>query len=352
MRKQLLILVGGLLASGFCVAGDGFAGPLLIGLDSSSSALDPVSAEPLPTFADFRQMDQTRRLTGQLQTAELLKIMRLDPALIADVVRRGTNDAQLAWGAAELLTEWPVRRALFETVLAAVSNRAPVALRYACAAARQGEYDNALKLARFCQAHDGDNTVPWLVELWILAQRKTGQHLERNPPLWTTNYRDYTVEACEARIRVLELAGYSAYAARRIGFKAESDALLIARELCKPPFDEATKQLLRSSGESLQQTRQFLLGELVGQTLERTMLALQPDADRNGAVTARLEVIGNRRERLRQRLANIERNTVDYATEAQMVQYFDDVLTLGEEAAMQKLIGSVKSPVPASHDDE
>lgn len=82
------------------------------------------------------------------------------------------------------------------------------------------------------------------------------------------------------------------------------------------------------------------------------MLALVPDADRNGEVRARLEAIGTRRERLRQRLADIERNTVDYATEAQMVQYFDDVLAAGEEAAMQKLIGSVKSPLPTSHEDE
>ena len=312
----------------------------------------PVFAEPLPTFADFRRMDQTRRLTGQLQTAELLKITRLDPELITGVVRRNTNDAQLAWGAAELLTEWPVRRALFETTLAAMSNRVPVALRYAGAAARQGEYDNALKWARFCQAQDGDNTVPWLVELWILAQRKLGQHLEQNPPVWTTNFRDYTADACRARIRVLELAGYSAYSARRLGFKPDSDALFIAQNICHPPFDEATKRLLRSSGESLQQQRQFLLGELIGQTLERTMLALVPDADRNGEVRARLETLGTRRERLRQRLADIERNTVDYATEAQMTQYFDDVLASGEEAAMQKLIGSVKSPVPANSDSD
>ena len=312
----------------------------------------PVFAEPLPTFADFRRMDQTRRLTGQLQTAELLKITRLDPELITGVVRRNTNDAQLAWGAAELLTEWPVRRALFETTLAAMSNRVPVALRYAGAAARQGEYDNALKWARFCQAQDGDNTVPWLVELWILAQRKLGQHLEQNPPVWTTNFRDYTADACRARIRVLELAGYSAYSARRLGFKPDSDALFIAQNICHPPFDEATKQLLRSSGESLQQQRQFLLGELIGQTLERTMLALVPDANRNGEVRSRLEMIGTRRERLRQRLADIERNTVDYATEAQLVQYFDDVLASGEEAAMQKLIGAVKSPVPANSDSD
>jgi len=343
MRKQLFILAIGLLSSVSCFAGDGV---------SSNSALAPAAAEPLPTFADFRRMDQTRRLTGQLQTAELLKITRLDQELIAGVVRRGTNDAQLAWGAAELLTEWPVRRALFETTLAAVSNRVTVALRYACAAARQGEYDGALKWARFCQAQDGDNTVPWLVELWVLAQRKADQHLEQNPPIWTTNYRDYTGEACQARIRVLELAGYSAYSARRLGFKPDSDALLIARDLCKPPFDEALKRLLRSSGESLQQRRQFLLGELIGQTLERTMLALVPDADRNGEVRARLETIGTRRERVRQRLADIERNTVDYATEAQMVQYFDDVLAFGEEAAMQKLIGAVKAPMPAGHDDE
>ena len=333
MRKQLFTIAVGVLAAVYW----------------QQSA---VFAEPLPTFADFRRMDQTRRLTGQLQTAEFLKITRLDPELIASVVQHGSNDTQLVWGAVELLTAWPARRTLFEALLATTSNSVPIALRFACAAARQRDLDTALQWARFCKEKDPDNLVPWLVESWVLVERKQRQQLAPTLPVWVTNYRDYTVEACQARIHLLEQIGYSAFAARRLGFKADSDALLIAQELCNPPVAEMTRTLLKQSAESLQQRRQFLLHEFVGQTLERKVLALQPDADRAGEVTARLEMIGTRRERLRLRLAEIERNTVDYATEAQMIQYFDDVLASGEESAMQKLIGAVKTPAPSSRDTE
>ena len=40
---------------------------------------------------------------------------------------------------------------------------------------------------------------------------------------------------------------------------------------------------------------------------------------------------------MRERITDMERNVVDFATERQMVQYFDDVLKIGEENAMRKL---------------
>ena len=297
----------------------------------------PVFAEPLPTFDDFRRIDRMRRLTGQLQSSELLKVTHMEPALILGAIASQTNVTELALGAAELLGDWAQRRTLYETALRTSSNSLPVAVRFACAAAKQGETELALHWAKYCQEKDSDNTVPWLTELWVRLQRKQPRQFAQNPPNWVANYRDYTTEACRARIRVLELAGYSAYSARRLGFRADSDALVMARDLCQPPVDEINRRLLKDSGEALQRRRQFLLSELVGQTLERSATAYSGDAANSIEVQSRNDEMETRRDRLKQRLQEIERNIVDFATESQMVQYFDDALALTEEEAMRRL---------------
>ena len=327
MRKPLFNCGIGLVAAGFCL-------------------LTSVFADPLPTFETFRQIDRTRRLTGQLQTAELLKASRLDPERIGGVVRAGTNDAHLAWGAAELLVDWPVRRSLFESALASSGTNKLIALRFAGAAARQREYDLALQWARYCKEKDPDNLVPWLVESWVLVERKQRSQLAASLPVWVTHYRDYTVEACQMRFAVLERAGYSAYAARRIGFKPDGDALLIASELCRPPVDEMLRLLLKQTSDSLELRRQFLVNELVGQTIERTLFALQTDLDMQSVAAARKEAIAVRREQLKQLLADMERNIVDAASERQLVEYYDNILAFGEEEAMHKLTALVKAAVP------
>ena len=315
-------------------------------ISSGLLLLGVAQAGPLPTFVDFRQVDRTRRLTGQLQTAELLRITRIDPALIVATVQRGTNDAHLVWGAAELLSEWPQRRALFAGALATTGTNKLIALRFACAAAQQRDYDLALQWARYCKEKDADNLVPWLVESWVLIERKQRQQLPASLPVWVTHYRDYTVEACQVRIWLLERAGYSAYAARRLGFKPDSDALLVAHDLCRPPIDELVRALLKQTGDSLQQRRQFLVNELVGQTLERTLFALQTDFDLQTVIQSRKEAIAVRREQVKQQLADMEHNVIEVATESQMVQYYDNVLALGEEEAMHKLTSIVRVPAP------
>ena len=327
MRKPILPLSLGLIAAVFCF-------------------LSAVSAEPLPTFETFRQIDRTRRLTGQLQTAELLKAARLDPNLINGVVRQGTNDAHLAWGAAELLADWPLRRTQFESALATTGTNKLIALRFACAAARQREYDLALQWARYCKDKDPDNLVPWLVESWVLVERRQRTQLAQSLPVWVIHYRDYTVEACEMRFLVLERAGYSPYAARRLGFKPDSDALLIASELCHPPVEEMLRLLLKQTAESLELRRQFLVNELVGQTLERTLYALQTDLEMQTVAQARKEAIAVRREQLKQLLADMERNVVEAASESQLVQYYDNILAFGEEEAMHKLTAAVRVVAP------
>jgi hypothetical protein len=306
-----------------------------------------IRAGDLPTFEDFRRIDLTRRITGHLQTAELMDVSHISSDLIFATVRKYTNDILVTWGAAELLTKWSDRRVLFESALTATSNSVPIALRYACAAGIQGDYDLALKWAKFCQQNDDDNTLPWLLELWILGKRKQPQMFAQNPAVWASSFRDYSIDGSQARIRLLEKAGYSAYSARRLGFKPDSDALTILKELGRPPIEETVRILLKETASYLQQRRQFLLTELVGETLERTLMALRDDADRSVEVRVRSEEIDQRRDELKQLLGEVERNTIDYATEKQMVEYFNDVLSLGEEDAMKRLALSVRRPTPA-----
>jgi len=307
-------------------------------------------ADGLPTFEDFRRIDRTRRLMGQLQTAELLEVNQIDTKLILRTVQANSNDARVVWGAAELVVMWPQKQQLFEAALRLNSNSVPVALRYAGAAARQGESELALRLARFCQENDSDNTAPWLTELWVLSSKKQALQFAKEPASAPSMFRDYSSEASDARIGLLQKAGYSAYSARRLGFKPDSDALQIAKDLCRPPIAEAAKPLLKESAGYLQQRRQFFLSELVGQTIERTLFALREDVDRSVEVRIRTGEIEKRRDELKQLLADMEHNTVDYATEKQMVQYFDDVLSLGEEDAMRSLAAVVRRPAPAAPD--
>ncbi|MCG3150410.1 MAG: hypothetical protein PCFJNLEI_03895 [Verrucomicrobiae bacterium] len=301
-------------------------------------------AEGLPGFEDFRRVDRSRRLLGQLQTAELLEVNQIDTKLILRTAQEHSNDFRVVWGAAELVVLWPQKQPVYEAALQLSSNSVPVALRYACAAARQGESELALRLARFGQTADPENTLPWLLELWVRASQKRPAQLSKDPILRPTTYQDYSAEASEARIRLLEKAGYSPYAARRLGFKADSDALLIIKELARPPIPEVTKLLLKDTATYLQTRRQFFLSEMIGQTIERTLFALREDVDRSVEVRVRTNEIEKRREEMQQLLGEMERNVIDYATEKQMVQYFNEVLSLGEEDAMRGLAAVVRRP--------
>src|SRR5436309_12719749 len=104
-----------------------------------------VLAASLPTFEDFRRIDRTRRMTGQLQTAELLNVSRIDADLIVRTAQRNAGDARQLWGAAELLVDWPSKRALFEAALLVGGTNAAVATRLACVAAKHGDANVALQ---------------------------------------------------------------------------------------------------------------------------------------------------------------------------------------------------------------
>ena len=299
-------------------------------------------ATSLPTFHDFRRVDRTRRLTGQLQTAELLSVSQIDSGLIKHTAREHADDATVQWGAAELLVDWAGKREMFESALRLGGTNTPVALRYACAAAKAHKFDIAVTWLRHCQEKDADNAVPWLAELWILRQQKQPLKPSKPAETWTTHFRDYSVEASRARIKLLEAAGYSAYSARRLGFSPDSAVLMMARDMGKPPFEDDALPILKATAKAMQENPPFLVTELVGQTLERLLLANRKDAATSVEVRFRVVEMDERREAIKQLLGDMERNTVDLATESEMVKYFDDVLTLGEEAAMKKLAEAVR----------
>src|SRR5213593_2032186 len=157
-------------------------------------------AASLPTFEDFRRVDRTRRLTGQLQTAELLSVSRIDADLIVRTAARNAGDARQLCGAAELLVDWPRKRTLYEAALLAGGTNMAVATCFACAAAKQGDANVALPWLHFCQQKDGDNVVPWLAELWLMREQTRPTVLSNSPPIWATNFRDFSVDAIHARI--------------------------------------------------------------------------------------------------------------------------------------------------------
>jgi len=322
MRRQLITLAAFALTPGFWLLAS--------------------AAPQLPTFEDFRRVDRMRRLTGQLQTAELLSVAQIDASLIKRTARQHAADATILWGAAELLPDWSSKRELFEQTLRVGGTNAAVALRFACAAAEARKFDVAQSWLRFCLQKDSDNTVPWLVELWVQRQEKKPLELSKPMGTWTTHFRDYSVEASRARISLLEAVGYSAYAARRLGFSADSAALTMVREMGKPPLDDAALPILKLTAQAMQDNQPFLLDELVGQSLERTLLANRQDADTSPQVRLRVMEMDERRDAIKQLLADMERNTVDLATEPQMVKYFDDMLAVGEEPAMNRLAEAVR----------
>jgi hypothetical protein len=289
----------------------------------------------LPGFTDFQRIDRARRQTGERVTDDLLRVSTVDPALILKTVE---GRPELCWGAAELLKDWTARRAMYERALAATGTNAGIAVRFACAAAKHGD-DVALVWLREAQKRDNDNTAPWVAELWWLRQHEQPMMLPNAPAAWTANFRDYSVEASRARIRLLEAAGYSPYAARRLGVSADSPALAMARDLVRPPVNEATLSLLAQTARALQQEQQFLLDELIGQTMERSLLLMRHDP----AFESRSAVLDKRREELRKLVADVERNTVDLATEVQMIEYYDNELDKGEEVAMKNLSETVGS---------
>jgi len=286
-------------------------------------------AENLPTFEDFRSSDRERRATGQRETVDSLRLMHVDLVRVARVATENPKDPEVLWGAAELGGDW-------STALAAGGTNAVVALRFACARAVKHDYVTALHWLRYCESHDVGNLVPWLGELWVLRQQ--GQTPESfHPPESATAYRDYAVPAARARVRVLEKAGYSPYSARRIGLMRNTFVESMAQDLSRDSVaQKSTAPFLLKVARAMQSRLTFLITELVGESLERAVLTSQPERKVEVAET-RLQEIDDRREQLKQLVADTEQRTADFTTEAEMVQYFDDVLSFGEEIAMKRL---------------
>ena len=300
----------------------------------------------LPDFEDFRRIDRTRRLTGQLQTAELMQVMHIDSSLVLRVTQQNTNDVRLLWGAAELIPDWSRKRELYLAAMRAGLSNDAVRVRLMCAAAQNHDFELARATIQLSKRPEDTNILPWLCEIWMRLQEKRATD-DLAPAGWTSDFRDFSADAARERIRVLEAAGYSQYAARRLGFMPDMYAINIARDLGQPPVDTNAAPVLLRAGRAMQQRSPYLLVELVGQTLERGVLASREDADRSAEVRVRNAEIDQRRNELKALLADVEQNAVDLATEKEMVRYFDDVLNVGEENAMHRLAESVHGAPPA-----
>jgi hypothetical protein len=335
MRKQFPALFT-LLCSVFCV-------------------LSPaVSAQHLPTYEDFRRVDRMRRMTGQLETAELLNLTQIDRPTIERVAQRGTNDYQLTWGAAELIGNWPTKRALFESALATSGTNVDVELRYACAAAANHDPATALPLLRAVEKADTANIVPWFVEFNVLLAQNKGLTDWKMPPSWAIRYHDYAAEAARARIHTLEAAGYSPYSARRLGFMPDMPLLAMARDCAEERIDKASVHLLLIVAHAMQDRPVYLVTELVGQSLERAAIQARAENQTNSVpdgtsaeVSLRMVELERRRDEIKSLLSAVGVHVVDVATEVEMIEYFDNVLALGEELAMKRLAEAVQGGHPS-----
>lgn len=255
--------------------------------------------------------------------------MRIDSNKVARLAAQNPANPEVLLGAAELGGDWPA-------ALAASGTGVVVTLRFACASAVKRDYPTALHWFRYCQTNDTGNIVPWLGELWVLRQQDKLPDSFRTPE-GAIAYRDYAVLAARARVHVLEVTGYSPYAARRIGLMQNTFVESMAQDLSR---DSSVQKLatpfLLNAARAMQHRPTFLLTELVGESLERAVLAAKPDANEEESDKHFAE-IDARREELKQLVATTERRTADFATESDMVQYFYDVLGFGEEIAMKRL---------------
>jgi hypothetical protein len=266
--------------------------------------------------------------------------------LVLRVAGQHRDNAQIQWGAAELLNDWTQKQAQFEVALAVSGTNATIALWFACDAAQSGKFDTAQTWLQYCQKIDSSNAVPWLVMFWISSKQAAPLDAIQ-PPACATQFHDAIAPAARARIRLLEAAGYSPYAARRLGVLGVNMALpSMLRELAKQKLPDPAARLLLTAAQAMQHGMLFIT-ELVGQTVEKSLLQARPDAETNTEIAARLEHLAARRESIKRVTSDVGR-IVDAATESEMVQYFDDILTVGEEGAMNRLAKTVKKTPPTN----
>ncbi len=284
-------------------------------------------------------------MTGQLQTAELLDVSRIDVQRLIAAAQKNPADWQLQWGAAETLVEWPNKRAFFESALQASGTNIAIVARYALFAAQNRDREVALPWLHHLQKKETDNIVPWLAELWLLVRQPPGSPVpsddiqKLHPAMWATNFRDYAASAARARVRLLEAAGYTPYSARRLAFMPDIPAPLCARDLMTTTVkEEAGRDILEKSARAMQTGAPFLLYEFIGQSLETALMQSKPLAGTGAEARLRSIELESRRDDLKALLARVEQNVIDIATEQEMVRYFDDVLTFGEENALRRLL--------------
>ena len=292
----------------------------------TTMALIVVLAAGLPTYEDFRQADRERRESGQFQTTKSDDLSRVNPATVAALAEKKPHDALIQWGAAELLANWAQRKPLYEAALNASGTNLTLALRYGCAAAKQGD-EVAGRWLRYCQQRDPSNAVPWIAAAWV--QLQAGKPTtDLACPATATQFRDGGAAAGRARIHALEALGYSAYSARRIGYGAEMPVLMMLRDVSVTRPAGA-----RQVAAAMQHGATFIITELVGQTVETRWLK----EEEGTTASERLAQLQIRREELQALVLKVGTENVNTAREREMVEYFNRMLSDGEEAALHWL---------------
>src|SRR5208282_562579 len=129
----------------------------------------------------------------------------------------------------------------------------------------------------------------------LLAQNKGMADL-KSVPSWAIRFHDYATEAARARIHTLEAAGYSPYAARRLGFMPDMAVLAMAQESAGKPIQKPAARMLLALARAMQDRPMYLVSELVGQTLERAASGAGQDEQSSAEASSRAMELDQRRD--------------------------------------------------------
>jgi hypothetical protein len=127
----------------------------------------------------------------------------------------------------------------------------------------------------------------------------------------------------------------------------DTPVLAMARDCADRRIDKASVPLLLAVARAMQDRPVYLVTELVGQSLERAAIQVGVEGQTSAEVSLRTVELEGRRDKIKGLLAAVGDKVVDVATESEMVEYFDNVLSLGEELAMRRLAEAVQGGHPS-----
>jgi hypothetical protein len=330
--------------------------PLLVGL--GLAFLTPLHAQNrLPTYADFQKADAERRKTGTLVSADLLRLTRVDTALLTEAVQKSPDDADVLWSAASLTNDSAKKREWYSRAAKLRKHQAAISLRWGAellAGRQRADAAEGVALVQVAAANDPNNLAPLAVQIWYFAQQNDTNKVEEVARLAEAadKFESYNILAAQVRVQLLEKLGYSPYAARRIGLMPDLPVETLTRDLTQNEvisltirrMDSYHRELIRKilDKTSVQMQRApLLVTRLVGLTVANALTGQE----------AHLYKIEEARSDIFALIQAVEQKAIPFATEPMMVKYYNDVLLLGEETAMKNLLAEsekTRRPQPAS----